>query len=195
MRRWMAICLLAAVAGAGPVRARSHGHHDHRGLHALNRPGPTEAEVRAALEALRSSDARLCTLAVDRLAQGGWDSGRQRLAGEEVLPVPGRGPAKAPEVIGVLGDTLADPRPCVRRAAAVWLGDSPTPEAQGKLVTALRSASPATREAAAYGLGVHGDGAGREDLVAALRDGAPPVAVAAAWALGRSADPRNTPAL
>src|SRR6516225_7049405 len=137
MRRWMAICLLATLAGAGPVRARGHGHHDRRGLRTLTHPGPTEAEVRAALEALRSGDARLCTLAVDRLAQGGWDRTRQRLAGEEALPVPGRGPVKATEVIGVLGDALADPRPCVRRAAAVWLGDSPTPEALGRLTTAL----------------------------------------------------------
>ena len=121
MRRWVVISALAVWAGAGTVHARSHGHRSRHGLHTLGQPGPSEAEVRATLEALRSGDARLCTLAVDHLAQGGWTLTRQRLAGEEVLAVPGRGPVKAPEVIGVLGDALADPRPCVRRAAAVWL--------------------------------------------------------------------------
>src|SRR5262249_21458419 len=111
MRRWMAICLLAVLAGAGPVRARGHRHHDRRGLRALTQRGPREAEGGGALGAAGRGDARLCTLAVDRLARGGGDWTGQRLAGEEALPVPGGGPVKAPEVIGVLGDALSAPRP------------------------------------------------------------------------------------
>ena len=52
MRRWMAMLMLAAVAGAGPARARSHDRHPRRGFHALSHPGPTEAEMRAVMASL-----------------------------------------------------------------------------------------------------------------------------------------------
>ncbi|MGZ3445854.1 MAG: HEAT repeat domain-containing protein, partial [Myxococcaceae bacterium] len=181
MRALLVVAALALLAGGGPARARQTGRHPHRRFHpGLTRAGPGVAELTVWLEALRTGDPRLCTLAVDRLEQGGWDGNVQHLAGESTLPPARRGAVQDPAALALLGDALADSRACVRRAGAVWLGDSPAPDALARLLSGLRSANPAIREAAAHGLGVHGEGADREALVAALRDGTPAVAIAAA---------------
>src|SRR5262249_35791338 len=126
----------------------------------------------------------------------GWSSGdRVRLAGEERPPVLRRGTVREPAAISVLSDALADPHPCVRRAAAQWLGRSDAPEATGRPGSSTPGPPPLAREAAAFGLGVRGRGTGRTELLGLLGDHTPAVAAVAAWALGRSEDPRNTPAL
>ena len=96
MRSLVVVSALAVLAGSGVARARSHGHHPQRVHHRPLRVGPSEAELKNALEALRVGDPRLCTLAVDRLSDGGWERGRQRLDGEDAPPVLARGPVKAP---------------------------------------------------------------------------------------------------
>ena len=92
MRRALATWMLVFLAGAAVAHARDHKHkvkgHRSHGMRAFTHPGPSEAEVRAALEALRGGDGRLCTVAADRLGQGFWDSARRRLARRGRTPPP-----------------------------------------------------------------------------------------------------------
>ena len=109
--------------------------------------GPDSATVARFLAALAASDAVVCQLAV-RSVGNDWNWDR---AGDEMLET---GAAELglhetlshrvtdPRALARLSEALADPKPCLRRAAARMLGNSEQAEAVSLLRAAFRSSDP-----------------------------------------------------
>lgn len=157
--------------------------------------GPDSATVARFLAALAASDEVVCQLAVRSMGNNwNWDG-----AGDEMLE---SGAAELgvhqalshrvtdARALARLSESLGDPKPCLRRAAARMLGNSEQAEAVSLLRAALRSSDPRTREAGALGLADAEDSAALHDLTRALEDSEPAVARMAAHALGELEDAR-----
>ncbi|MGH7702950.1 MAG: HEAT repeat domain-containing protein, partial [Gemmatimonadales bacterium] len=185
----------AVSSGMPASGVRAHRHHDG--------PGPDSTRVARFLAALGAGDPLVCEMAIDMLSHDwGWhgsDDGintfRDRPAGERAARDSMSNRVDDRRAIPLLSAGLGHSSPCVRRAAAQMLGDSPRPEAIQSLRTAFGSGDVQVREAAAYGLGTAEDTVSYRALVSALQDAEPAVAQQSAWALGAIEDARVVPAL
>ena len=160
-------------------------------------PAADSAAVAGFLNALAACSPILCQMAV-ALIGNHWGHGNEDLrigilAGEATLESQREALSRSitdPAAIGLLTSSLADPHPCVRRAAARMLGESHVPDALRQLRTALRGQDPRGREAAALGLADAEDPASFHDLTGALKDRDQSVVRMAAYALGELEDAR-----
>lgn len=152
------------------------------------------AAVARLLTGLGTSDPAVCALAIDFLGAGiYWDRDDATIAAlrgqpanaQELRQRLARG-VSSPGALRQLEVELGAPSACVRRTAAVLLGESDVPSARVALRGALGHADALVREAAALGLGIAADTADVARLRAALGDRDPGVVRLAAWALGRA---------
>src|SRR5882672_9546617 len=194
-----ALILTAAaftIAGAG----YAGGAYVHP--HSSRSAGPDSAHVAQLLTGLGSSDAMVCEMAVDMLGNhwswGGrrWSVGvlHDRVASEAAKDTLSNAVTDA-RALPILAARLSETNPCVRRAAAEMLAESPRPEALQSLRTGFKSGDSRIREAAAFGLGLNQDTTSRAELERALKDSDPVVARMAAWALGGIENHASLPAL
>lgn len=156
--------------------------------------GLDSASVARLLTGLGASDPAVCALAIDFLGAGVyWDRDDATIAALRGQPTDAqalrqrlsRG-VSAPGALRQLEVELGAPSACVRRTAAVLLGESEAPSARAALRTALGNADALVREAAALGLGIAADSADVARLRTVLGDRDPGVVRLAAWALGRA---------
>ncbi|MDH4347554.1 MAG: HEAT repeat domain-containing protein [Gemmatimonadota bacterium] len=156
--------------------------------------GLDSAAVAQFLSGLGASDPAVCALAIDFLGAGIYrardDATIAALRGQpanaqELRQRLSRG-VTSPGAVRRLGDELRAPSACVRRTAAILLGESEATSARAALRTALGAEDATVREAAALGLGIAADSADVARLRAALADRDPGVVRLAAWALGRA---------
>jgi HEAT repeat protein len=156
--------------------------------------GLDSAAVAQLLMGLDASDPAVCALAIDFLGAGVyWDRDDaalaalrgQRTDAQELRQRLSRG-VTSPGAIQRLQEELRAPNACVRRTAAVLLGEGDMPSARAALRNALGDDEAVAREAAALGLGIAADTADVARLRAALGDRDPGVVRLAAWALGRA---------
>ena len=184
------LLLASALVGAGAVGVRSGAP---QAGPATPVAGLDSAAVAQLLSGLGASDPAVCALAIDFLGAGiSWDRDDATIAAlrgqptnaQELRQRLSRG-VSSPGAISRLEGELRAPSACVRRTAAVLLGESETPSARAALRTALGGEDPTAREAAALGLGVAADSADVARLRSALGDRDPGVVRLAAWALGQ----------
>src|SRR5690348_4773622 len=118
--------------------------------------GMDSAGVSAFLVGLSGANPVVCQLAVNSLGNH-WGHGDDELevgilageiTAERERDALGRS-ITDPGALTLLGRALADPHPCVRRAAARMLGESKSSEAVRLLQSSLRDPAPTVREAAA----------------------------------------------
>jgi len=186
-----ALLLAGVLLGAGAVGGRS-----------LSPTAGTTAPVARLdsvavarfLSGLGASDPAVCALAIDFLGAGVyWDRDDATIAAlrgqptnaQELRQQLSRG-VISPGALRQLEGELGAPSACVRRTAAILLGESEVPSARAALRTALGNSDALVREAGALGLGIAADTAEVGRLRAALGDRDPGVVRLAAWALGRS---------
>ena len=186
-----ALLLAAVLLGAGAIGGRTLSP-----TAGTTAPvaGLDSAAVARLLTGLGASDPAVCALAIDFLGAGVyWDRDDATIAALRGQPTDAqalrqrlsRG-VSSPGAIARLGEELRAPSACVRRTAAILLGESEVPSARAALRTALGNADALVREAAALGLGIAADTAEVARLRAALGDRDPGVVRLAAWALGRA---------
>ena len=184
-----AVLLAAALLGAGAFGARGVQPDPDAPVTKLD-----SAAVAQFLAGLGASDPAVCALAIDFLGAGIYwnrdDASIAALRGQPTNAVEWRQRLSrgvdSPAVIRRLEEELRATNACVRRTAAVLLGESEAFSARAALRTALAAEDGIAREAAALGLGIAGDSADLERLRTALGDRDPGVVRLAAWALGRA---------
>jgi hypothetical protein len=156
-----------------------------------DRPGPDSAQVGAFLTAMGQAEPTVCEMAVDQLGNswGRWGGGapgglRDRTDADRAARDRFGGSVADSRAVPLLGATLGDQNPCVRRAAARLLGSSTAAEALPRLRAAATSDDARVREAALLGLGEADDAESYDAMLRGLRDRDPYVSRMGAWALG-----------
>ena len=163
------------------------------------RPGLDSAQVSQMIAGLERSDPVTCDLAVNGLHNGWWSWSREAGIGvfhdvsaeQRIANGRPRNRVTDPRAVPMLAVHLGNGNPCVRRAAALFLGSNEKlAGASEAMRQGLKASTPRVREAAAFALGVRDEGEDTRPLLDALASEKDPAVLAmVAWGLGQIEDP------